>query len=114
MHLFPLYLIRSTALGEEGLYRVSGNKLDVDRLKAVLAAGLLVSSDTLQAHYPDKHVIAGAIKKVRRSLLSLHLVLLSFSFPTKTHLILFPPPNFHTHTNIFSFSSRYYKNTSLS
>lgn len=44
---------------------MSGNKLDVDRLKAVLAAGLLVSSDTLQAHYPDKHVIAGAIKKVR-------------------------------------------------
>ncbi len=56
---------RSTALGEEGLYRVSGNKLDVDRLKAVLAAGLLSSSDILQVHYPDKHVIAGAIKKVR-------------------------------------------------
>lgn len=54
----------STALGEEGLYRVSGNKLDVDRLKVLLAAGLLSSSDILQSHYPDKHVIAGAIKKV--------------------------------------------------
>lgn len=51
-------------MGEEGLYRVSGNKLDVDRLKVVLAAGLLSSSDILQSHYPDKHVIAGAIKKV--------------------------------------------------
>jgi hypothetical protein len=48
----------------EGLYRVSGNKLDVDSLKALMAEGLLVSAETLRSHYPDKHVVAGAIKKV--------------------------------------------------
>jgi hypothetical protein len=56
--------LESSALEEEGLYRVSGNKLEVDRLKTVLEAGLLPSAETLKAHYADKHVIAGAIKKV--------------------------------------------------
>lgn len=59
-----LCFLRSTALGVEGLYRVSGNKLDVDSLKALMAEGLLVSAETLRSHYPDKHVVAGAIKKV--------------------------------------------------
>jgi len=95
MHIFSIYLIRSTALGEEGLYRVSGNKLDVDRLKAVLAAGLLVSSDTLQAHYPDKHVIAGAIKKVRQRIVahfspSISYFFLLASLPEPTS---FSPPS---------------------
>lgn len=48
------------------MYRVSGNKLDVDRLKTVLEAGLLGSQEMLGAHYPDKHVVAGAVKKVSR------------------------------------------------
>ena len=56
--------LESSALEEEGLYRVSGNKLEVDRLKTLLEAGLLPSAETLKAHYADNHVIAGAIKKV--------------------------------------------------
>ena len=61
---YVLSLSRSVALEEEGLYRVSGNKLDVDRLKTVLEAGLLGSQEMLGVHCPDKHVVAGAVKKV--------------------------------------------------
>ena len=46
----------------EGLYRVSGSKVDVERLQRLLEVGT-ATTDALEAQ--DKHVIAGAIKKVR-------------------------------------------------
>ena len=58
----------ATAVGVEGLYRVSGSKVEVDRLKLLLEVGAASVAaggpQALAAAFPDKHVVAGAVKKV--------------------------------------------------
>jgi hypothetical protein len=55
--------VSATSLELEGLYRVSGSKVEVDALKAVLKEGAPLPSQLLDS-VADKHAIAGAIKKV--------------------------------------------------
>jgi hypothetical protein len=54
---------RATALDLEGLYRVSGNKVEVEKLQRLLEVGT-ISTEGLEGL--DKHVIAGAVKKVKK------------------------------------------------
>lgn len=42
---------------------MSGNKVEVDRLKTIFSSGAPLASQTLE-EVADKHQIAGAIKKV--------------------------------------------------
>lgn len=57
----------STALGVEGLYRVSGNTVDVAKLQRLVEVGTPVSLEALDRM--DVHVIASAIKKVKWGLI---------------------------------------------
>lgn len=59
--------VSATSLELEGLYRVSGSKVEVDALKAVLKEGAPLPSQLLDS-VADKHAIAGAIKKVHTGL----------------------------------------------